>query len=251
MRKALLLLLSVSLIASVAVACGGSGVTDGLAAAAGIVPMPDYIKPDNELLDVEDGEDMVIDDGSDMIFDDDILLPEYVDESGIGFATGIIVSIEVVDGKTHVTVENSDGGQTVLVLGVNTVFPFSDSFDIGDEATGWYWYSAGTPMALIYPPKHDAAMFVTGNSESMNLRVSRFHRWEDNTEGYYLSQDKMFAFRVDENTEVTLEDGTDFTGSNLSNRRIAVFYGRSTRSLPELTTADRVIVFYESIMPFS
>ena len=251
MKKTLLLLLSVSLIAGVAVACGGSGVTDGLAVAAGIVPMPDYIEPDNELLDVNDGDEAMYNDGSDIIFDNDIILPGYVDESGIGLVAGTIVSIETVDGQTHVIIESSEGGQTILVLGENTIFPFSGSFNIGDEATGWYWYTANTPMALIYPPKHDAAVFATGSFEGLNIRVSRFHNWEDNTEGYYLSQDEMFAFRVDENTDITLEDGTEFIGGDLNNRRIAVIYGRSTRSIPEMTTADRVIVFYEGIMPLA
>jgi len=250
MKKTLLLLLSLGLISGAAVACGGSDLTD-IIAPAGIVQLPDYVEPDNELLDVNDGDDTMYDDGSDIVFDNDILLPGYVDESGVGVVTGIIVSIEVVDGQTHVTVMNSEGGLAVLILGESTAFLFSDSFNVGDEATGWYWYSASTEMILIYPSSYNTAAFATGMPDGVRIKISRFHNWEDNTEGYYLSQDEMFAFRVDENTEITLEDGTDFIGDDLNNRRIAVIYGRSTRSLPELTTADRLIVFYEGIMPLA
>ena len=53
----------------------------------------------------------------------------------------------------------------------------------------------------------------------------------------------------DENTEVILEDGIEFIGDDFDGRRIVVIYGISTRSIPEMAVASKLIVLYESITP--
>jgi len=251
MKKTLLLLLSLGLIAGSAVACGGSGVADEVGT-VGIVPLPDYIEPDNELLNVDDGAEL--DDGSDITFDaDDIVLPG---ESGGGNfdtsiaayfpITGEIISIEIVSGVTHIRINDTDGNEAVLALSEDIVFPFSNNFQVGDTVTGWYLTNA--PIAMIWPPQYNISVLVAGAPDGVNIKVDMFHVWEDNTEDYFISQDGMFAFRIDENTEIILEDGIEFLGDDLNNRRLIVIYGISTRSIPEMTTADRIIVFYEGIM---
>jgi len=245
MKKTLLVLLALSLIAGAAIACGGPGAMGAL----GIIPTSDYIEPDNELLDVNDDND-----GADIDFDvDDIKLPDndggYDLENVAAYylVRGEVVSVERNDGVTYVKVIDQYGNEAVLVLNDDTVFPFSDSFEVGDTVTGWY--RTDMPMAMIYPPQHNVAVLVAGAPDDANVRVGRFHNWEDNTEGYFLSQGGDFAFRTDENTEILLEDGTALTSDDLNNRRIVVIYGISTRSIPEMTTADKLIVLFESIMP--
>jgi len=247
MKKTLLVLLALSLITGVAFACGGPGVMGAM----GIAPMSDYIEPDNELLNVNDG-----DDGSDIDINiDDIKLPEYgggydLDNLAAYYSIrGEIVSVDIYDGVTYIKIIDINGSEAVLLLSGDTVFPFSDSFEVGDTVTGWYRTDA--PMAMIYPPQHNVAVLVAGAPEDVNVRVGWFHNLEDNNDGYFLSQGGEFAFRIDENTEIALEDGTELTRDALNNRRIVVIYGMSTRSIPELATANRLIVLFESIMPMN
>jgi len=261
MKKTLLLLLSVGLMVGVAVACGGSDVTDEIGAAAGIVPLPEYVEPENELLGVDDKsvEAGWIDDacnyGSDITFDpDDIKLPD----EGDGFAlnrtiaayfsiSGEIISIEDIDGVTKIKIIDTDGNEAVLVLNCNTAFLFSDRFAVGDFVTGWYLTNA--PMIMIWPPHYNISVLAVGAPDDVNIKVDLFHRWDDSTDGYFLAQSGEFAFNIDENTQIILEDGVDFTDADFHDRQIAVIYGRSTRSIPELATATKLIVFFEGILP--
>ena len=64
-----------------------------------------------------------------------------------------------------------------------------------------------------------------------------------------ISEDGMFAFKTDENTEIVLANGDDFSGGDIEGRRIAVIYDISTRSIPEMATASKLIVLFEDIMP--
>jgi len=245
MKKMLLVLLALCMIAGVAIACGGPGVIGAM----GVVPMSDYIEPDNELLDVNDEND-----GTDVDFDlGDIKLPN--DDGGYDLdsiaayfsARGEIVSIDEYDGVVNVKIVDLDGNETVFVLNSDTIFPFSDSFEIGDTVTGWY--QTDMPMAMIYPPQHNITVFVAGAPDDANVKVGRFHSMEDSTDSYFIAQGGEFAFKTDENTEIALEDGTELSSDDLNNRRIIVIYNRSTRSIPEQTTAVRLIVLFEGFMP--
>ena len=261
MKKTLLLLLSVGLMAGVAVACGGSDVTDEIEAAAGFVPLPEHVEPENELLDADDKSieagwtDDASNDGSDITFDlDYIKLPD----EGEGFAlnrtvaayfsiSGEITSIEDVNGMTQIRIIDQDGNEAVLVLNCDTAFLFSDRFAVGDLVTGWYLTNA--PVVMIWPPQYNISVLAVGAPDDVNIKVDLFHRWEDNTDGYFLAQSGEFAFNVDENTEIVLEDGVEFTAGDFQDRRIAVIYGISTRSIPELATATKLVVFFEGILP--
>jgi len=249
-KYVLLLLMVVGVFAFATVGCGGSDVpTPGGAPGAEPVPLPDV---------VEDlPGDVIEGDGSDIIFDGDIILPGEggaVDPNAIFpaflFSRGTIESIEDVNGLTHIHIEDVDGNPAVLVISEDTVFPFSDSFDVGDTVTGWYL--SDMPMIMIWPPQYNIAVLAAGVPEGVNIKVDRFHKWEDNADGRMISQDEMFAFSVDENTEIILEDGQDFSEFDFElNRKIIVIYGISTRSIPELATADKLIVLFEGIMPLS
>ena len=156
---------------------------------------------------------------------------------------GTVVSVEEIDNIIRVTIEDENGNPAVLVLNENTVYPFSDEPGVGETVTGWYVTVA--PMIAIWPPEYNIAVLVAGAPEGGNLKVDRFNTWADGEEGYMLSQDGMFAFRTDENTQVILANGDDFTGGDIEGRRIVVIYDISTRSIPEFATASRLIVLYE------
>ena len=212
MKRTLLIILSVGLIAGIAVACSGADVADEIDAAGeiGIIPLPDYIEPDNELLSVNDGSDEFCD------TDTEIELPDT--GGGNNFETtiaayfsirGEIISIEDVEGVIYIRIIDQDGNEAVLVPNEDTAFPFSDSYEVGDVVTGWYLTNA--PVAMIWPPQYNVSVLVAGAPDDVNIKVDLFHTWEDRDGDYFLSQGGDFAFNVDENTEIILEDGIEFT----------------------------------------
>jgi len=247
MKKTLLLILAVGLLAGAAVACGGSGITE-----AGAADVPDA--PNTPDGNADDNEAAVDEDCDSNLDDIEITLPGEGDDYFIDptipnyfSITGDVVSVEEADGLIRITIEDTDGNPAVLVLSSETVFPFADSFDTGETVTGWY--RTDMPMIMIWPAEYSIAVLVAGAPEGVNIKVDRFSAWEDNTEeGYLISPDRMFAFRTDENTEIILADGQDFTDGDFEGRRIVVIYGISTRSIPEMATADKLIVLFESIM---
>ena len=160
--------------------------------------------------------------------------------------TGTVVSIEQDNGMIRVTIEDEYGNPAVLVLSEDTVFPFSEEFEVGDTVTGWYVTNA--PMILIWPAEYNIAVLAAGAPEDGNIMVDRFSAMENNEDGLMLSQDGSFAFRVDDNTQIILANGDDFTTGDIEGRRIIVIYDVSTRSIPEITTATKLIVLYEDIV---
>ena len=241
MKKILMILMAICFMTIALVGCGGTGIVPS--GAAGDVephPMPE--------VDPEDG-------ANDLIIDEDNNLPGENDGPFFGEAglpefisvTGIIVSIEIINDLTHVEIEDADGNTAILVLNEETVFPFSTDFAVGDEVTGWY--CANSPMIMIYPPQYAIEVFVSHMDDDKNIAVDRFHAWGEDGMGQMISSDEMFVFTTDENTEIILQDGEDFSDGDLNNRRIVVIYGMSTRSIPEQAVAEKLIVLYEGVMP--
>ena len=254
MKKTVVLLLIAGLLVGTA---AGMAIAYGLPNGAS----PDDIEKTPDTLNVPD-EDIGVDemnpgDGSDITFDiGDIVLPGEGEESNTDMMiaeyfsiTGNVVSVEVVDGKTQVTIEDLDGNPAVLVLDESTVFPFAEEFVAGDTVTGWYLTNA--PMIMIWPPVYNISVLAAGVPDGVNIKVDRFFTWEENDGGYMISRDKMFAFQTDENTEIVLVNGDDFSDGEIGGRRIVVIYGVSTRSIPEMATADKLIVLYENIVALS
>jgi len=236
MKKILLILMVIGLLTVAIAGCGG----------AGIVPAGADIEP-HPMPEVDP-----IDDGQDLIGDcEPTPEPNYGDGVVQEFlnVTGIVVSIETINDLRHVGIEDADGNTAILVLNDDTVFPFSKDFAVGDEVTGWY--SANTPMIMIDPPQYTILIFSSHMGDDRNIKVDRFHAWGEDGMGQFISSDEMFVFTTDENTEIVLQDGQDFSDGELNNRKIAVIYGASTRRIPEQATAIKLIVLFENIMPFA
>jgi len=162
--------------------------------------------------------------------------------------TGTVTSVQETtgaDGAKYITVsiEDENGNQANLILNEKTVYPFESEFSAGDVVTGFY--QASGPMLAIWPPQYNIAVLVAGIPEGFSVKADRFNEWEDNADGYMLAFGGTFAFRVNDDTEIVLADGKDFTNGEIDGRRIVVIYDISTRSIPELTTAKKVIVLFE------
>ena len=243
MKKILLILLAVSLIAVSTAGCAGQGITPE---AAGAANEPEVIICYDELIVEGESElDRDIDDTSVRRKAGD---PDhYTEIPGLFSVTGIVMEIEENEGLIFVSIEDLEGIPAVFVITEDTVFPFENEINVGDTITGWY--RTDIPMILIWPSQYALVALAAGTPDDVNIRADRFFTWEDGEEGYVLSQDEMFAFRIDENTEIILADGQDFRDGELSSRRIVVIYGASTESIPELATADKLIVLFEDIVP--
>ena len=166
--------------------------------------------------------------------------------------TGTVVSMEEVTGAnddtyTTVNIEDENGNPVKLNVNEETVYPFEKELSVGDTVTGFY--QANAPMPLIWPAQYKIAVLAAGVPEGSNLKVDRFNDWADHADDYMLAQGGAFAFKMNDDTEITLADGKDFTNGEIDGRRLVIIYSASTRSIPELTTAEKVIVLFEDIMP--
>jgi len=163
--------------------------------------------------------------------------------------SGTVVSVDEFeggvaqqDGWFRVGIEDEDGNPTMLIINDRTYFPFDDEAEVGDDVIGFY--QADMPAPMIFPPQYNAAVLVSGMPEGQNVKVDRFSSWDDNDEDYLIGRGGMFAFRVDESTEIITADGLEYDGA-IEGRRLVVIYGISTRSIPELATATTVIALFE------
>ena len=166
------------------------------------------------------------------------------------YTTGTVESVENYNGQKGwflVRIIDNDGNPAYLVITDRTVFPFKSTIVTGDVVTGFYL--ADAPMSLIWPPQYNTAIFVSGMPADGNIRADRFYTWEDGMDGYMLAQGGQFAFRIDGNTEIVLANGDDFSDGEIEGRRMVVIYDGSTKSLPEMATAIKVIVLYEDAVP--
>jgi len=251
MRRVILLLLAVGLIFVFAAACGGTDIYGGVVPAAG--------SPGDDISDADVLEDGLDEggrenEGSGFDCEDGDALPGEGDDWDMSqeipdfySITGTVESVEDADGFAKVIIEDTYGNPAVLALTDDTIFLFDTDFDAGDVVTGWYRTNA--PMIMIWPPQYTIKVFAAGAPDGVNIKVDRFNIWESNTDGYLLSKDGLFAFRTDENTVVSSECGDNFSSSDIDGKRIVVIYGVSTRSIPEMATADRLIVLDEA--PFA
>ena len=167
-------------------------------------------------------------------------------------ATGTVVSVqecEEQEGTLLVSITDEDGNPATLVITDRTAFPFENGIAAGDVVTGYYL--ADAPMILIWPPQYTAAILVAGQPEGMAVAADRFYTMDSNQD-FMLSQSGQLAFRTDENTEIVLANGDDFSDGDIEGRRMIVIYGPFvTASYPAQATAIKVIVLYEDPVPLS
>ena len=250
MKKVIMIIMAICLMTVAIVGCGGAGVTPGGAGAdvePHPMPTPDVI---DGAPDVDDGQGLDIDGGAITLpgdiggdFYGEIGQPAFIS------VTGVVVNIETIGDLKHVEVEDTDGRTVIFVLSDETVFPFSTDFAVGDEITGWY--DAFMPMIMIDPPQYTIAVLASRMGDDKNITVDRFFAWGEDGMGQMISADETFVFMTNEKTEIVLADGQDFSDGDLNNRKIVVIYGPSSRTMMEITTAEKLIVLFESVLPLA
>lgn len=98
------------------------------------------------------------------------------------------------------------------------------------------FYDASLPVIMIYPPQYSAIAIALADS-SVNVKVDHF---DENL----VSADGSLKLNLSDETEITLQDGTAYTG-DITNRDLIVSYGPSTRSIPAQTTPEQIVVLPE------
>jgi hypothetical protein len=153
-------------------------------------------------------------------------------EADAGFPYQYLVLIEGEYGPIHFEMD-----YYTYVLG--------EEIQVGDTITGYFL--AARPARLIFPPRFHAQLIVNG--EFNNVFIDRFNDYfyEERLEGELISADNSLKLDIGEDTEIYFQDGEPFKGElyELNNRLLVVVYDISTRSIPAITTPNRIVILFE------
>lgn len=152
--------------------------------------------------------------------------------------TGVIQKISDHGTKgdmKFITIEVSEDNIVNIVLSNRTYLVDETALEEGMEIVAFY--DAMKPVILIYPPQYNAEAIAVVE-EGRTVKLDRFDE-------ELISSDGMLKLKVsEEETEVISEDGLPFTGE-LTDRKLVVTYGVSTRSIPAQTTPSQIVVLNE------
>ncbi len=150
--------------------------------------------------------------------------------------TGTITTVEERDylenGK-FISLEAQDGSPANFVVSQNTFVESSVSLQPGETITGFY--DATRPMIMIYPPQYTIEVITRGEiQEGENVFVGYF----DNN---LISFENFLQISLGDETVVIDAKEQPFTNS-LAYKKLLVYYGPATRSIPAQTVPVKVIV---------
>lgn len=155
--------------------------------------------------------------------------------------TGIVKEIrasEFEKDTNYVLLENEEGMEANLVLTKDTYYINDEKIRIGSKVTGYY--DANAMMIMIYPPQYVVVAVMVENSDQ-NIKVDLFSN-------DLISADNSLKLKISDTTEIVQKNGKKFKGE-LKNRKLAVFYGVTTKSIPAQTTPYKVVVLSDPIVP--
>ena len=133
-----------------------------------------------------------------------------------------------------VLLENAEGGQANFIVDEVTYMLTENELKEGAQVTGYYLSSL--PIIAIYPPYYQAMLMAVDVPEGQFIKAAQF-------DADLISDDSTLKLNIDEKTEILLFDGEVAPADlELGGLRLAVFYGASTRSIPAITTPERIIV---------
>jgi hypothetical protein len=145
-----------------------------------------------------------------------------------------IADFNAVKGSKIVLVEDKAGGIANIIISKDTYVLNNADIVVGSEITGYY--DANAPMITIYPAQYSAEVVVV-EGKYQNVKVDHFDK-------DLVSSDKELKLNISDTTEITLQDGTAFSGV-LDDRNLVVTYGITTRSIPAQTNPTKIVVLFE------
>jgi hypothetical protein len=136
-----------------------------------------------------------------------------------------------------VSVKNEQHQSANIVISNDTYIYGHGEIEVGAVITSFY--DIDLPMIMIYPPQYHAAVVVSEeNKDKMeNIKVDLFDE-------SLMSQDGLLKLNVSEDTEVISKNGENYEG-DLNNKKLAVIYNISTKSIPAQTNPIKIIVLSE------
>lgn len=139
-----------------------------------------------------------------------------------------------------VSITTDKGGPANLVVGKDTFFDkgVKEKLEPGQKVTAFY--KSGIPMLMIYPPQIPISL-ITIPEEHQFVIADVFDKQGINTT-------RQLQIKPSSSTKIVLEDGSDFRGS-LENRKLIVYYGVTTKSIPAQAVPDRIVVLFEKAVP--
>lgn len=169
-------------------------------------------------------------------------ISEVVKKSQFGTFTGEVKETRDFndsDESQFISLENEDGEIANVILKGDTYVINDSKIEEGSTITAFY--DVDKPMIMIYPPQYTAEVITVKNEETENVNI-KVDLFDENL----LSADNSLKLNVSDDTEIIFKDGSDFEGK-LENRKLAVVYDISTRSIPAQTTPIKIIVLSEQI----
>ncbi len=157
-----------------------------------------------------------------------MIMPQYAAFSG---TVREITQSTAQPGSYIVNTVNEQGQEANIILSSETYIVDNVKFAVGDDIT--IFYDATKPMILIYPPQYNAEVAVLTPKD----QFVKYDLFDKNL----VSSDGMLKLLISEDTPVYSKDGSSYKG-DFGDKRLVVFYTRSTKSIPAQTQPDRVIV---------
>lgn len=157
---------------------------------------------------------------------------ETVKTQYFNFFGGTVKKISVSDnGNKFVLLESSDSKEVNMIITKDTYIVNGDTLAEGASVTGYY--DANAPVIMIYPPQYNAEVLVVESREQL-VKVDVFDK-------DLISSDNFLKLNLSETTEIVTKDGTAYKGE-LADKKLAVIYRTSSKSIPSQTTPIKVVV---------
>ena len=160
-----------------------------------------------------------------------------------GYWSGTVteVSTEYSYPPTHIFHLEGELGSATFIADFNTFF-LGEMPQVGDTITGHI--QNDMPMTMIYPPQFNVSVIVNG--DYVGLYADRFVKVTVDRFGEeFLSYGGDLQLNIGEDTVIMLQNGEPIGAEYLAHRKLVVVYSITTRSLPPITTPEKIVVLFE------
>lgn len=164
--------------------------------------------------------------------------------NNFGSVTGTIV--DMVPGRVggrradgcmiFVTVEDGDGNTVNFIMTPSTFVVDWETLSVGMAAT--FWYYAGAPVPLIYPPQYNAVV-AAQNKNGRMIDVDYYN-------ASLVNESQTLQLNMDGSVDVRTTNNQYFQSSP-ANHNLVVLYDNSTRSIPAQTTPREIVVLCDNM----